>query len=108
MDARLLRREFAAIALTLLAVFLGGALIFQRRGELVVNPEIADTTNGLLVENAATSVASRNTSAKARAAFKAAVVVVTGIGVARPGTVQLALSEIQANAGSSNHLPVLP
>ena len=30
MDARLLRREFAAIALTLLAVFLGGALIFQR------------------------------------------------------------------------------
>jgi S-DNA-T family DNA segregation ATPase FtsK/SpoIIIE len=30
MDARLLRREFAAIGLTLLAVFLGGALVFQR------------------------------------------------------------------------------
>lgn len=30
MDARLLRREFSAIGLTLLAVFLGGALIFQR------------------------------------------------------------------------------
>ncbi len=30
MDARLLRREFAAIALTLLSVFLAGALIFQR------------------------------------------------------------------------------
>jgi S-DNA-T family DNA segregation ATPase FtsK/SpoIIIE len=30
MDARLLRREFAAIALTLLAVFVGGALVFQR------------------------------------------------------------------------------
>ena len=30
MDARLLRRELAAIGLTLLAVFLGGALVFQR------------------------------------------------------------------------------
>ena len=30
MDARVLRREFAAIGLTLLAVFLAGALIFQR------------------------------------------------------------------------------
>ena len=30
MDSRVLRREFAAIGLTLLAVFLGGALIFQR------------------------------------------------------------------------------
>ncbi|MEQ1691701.1 MAG: DNA translocase FtsK, partial [Gemmatimonas sp.] len=30
MDARLLRREFAAIGLTLLAVFLAGALVFQQ------------------------------------------------------------------------------
>jgi S-DNA-T family DNA segregation ATPase FtsK/SpoIIIE len=30
-DTRLLRREFAAIGLTLLAVFLGGALVFQRQ-----------------------------------------------------------------------------
>ena len=30
MDARLLRRELSAIGLTLLAVFIAGALIFQR------------------------------------------------------------------------------